>query len=135
MNLSQARKEIKALGLRITRTDFDEYRVAEFPDREASAYYTPDLDDALDTARAMAAHLKAKAARAPRLTILNVNKAIVALGIKAELVKGEGYFYFIGDDVDACLSTSVYVYRLTDIPTIIGWIDELRTILAGKDES
>ena len=68
-----------------------------------------------------------------RLTIKNVNAMIAALGIKAELVKGRGYLYFIGDDVDFAKSTSVYVYRISDYQSINMWMDELQTILDSKE--
>lgn len=57
MTYTEAKRIVKALGLRITKTDYDEYRVALASDAEASAYYATDLDDAVDTARAMAAHV------------------------------------------------------------------------------
>lgn len=51
-----------------------------------------------------------------------INKALAAKGIKAELIKGEGYFYFIGDDVD-CNVDGVYVFSLNEL-TLDRWIDE-----------
>jgi hypothetical protein len=39
------------LAARITFTDYDEYRVNLIGGREASAYYTSDLDDALGSAQ------------------------------------------------------------------------------------
>lgn len=55
-------------------------------------------------------------------TTKKVNAAIAAQGYKAELIKGDGYFYFVGDDVriDA---PSVYTYRLTDF-TVEQWMAE-----------
>lgn len=51
--LRQARQIVKDLGMTLRVIDGEEYRVAYVPDREASAYYTNDLDDAVGTARAM----------------------------------------------------------------------------------
>lgn len=62
------------------------------------------------------------------ISIKSVNKKIQALNIKAELVKGEGYFYFVGDDVEISESTSVMVPRITDLP-LDGWISELNEIV------
>ena len=55
-----------------------------------------------------------------------VNKAIAHLG-KIELVKGEGYFYFIGDDVNVW-AESVYVYRLNEL-TLERWIEEAKSVI------
>lgn len=44
-----------------------------------------------------------------RLTLKAVNAAIKAEGINAELVKGKGYFYFVGADVErAKMEAGVY---------------------------
>jgi hypothetical protein len=57
LTMREARRQARALGLRIRSTGWDDYRVywpEEARDSERG-YFTPDLDDALDTARAMAA--------------------------------------------------------------------------------
>lgn len=54
MTYTEAKRIVKALGMRLTRTDYDEYRIAYASNAEASAYYATDLQDAVDTARAMA---------------------------------------------------------------------------------
>ena len=66
-----------------------------------------------------------------RLTLKAVNKAIAAKGIKAELVKGEGYFYFIGDAVETghADSTSVWAFSLNQL-NLDAWLDELDVIVA-----
>lgn len=67
------------------------------------------------------------------LTLKQVNAAIAAKGIKAELVKGAGYYWFFGDDVEyAVEGTSVYVYRLND-QSLQGWMDDLDRILADHN--
>lgn len=60
-----------------------------------------------------------------RITIANVNKALTAAGIAAELVKGNGYFYFAGDAVAFASTTSVYTCHLTD-NTVAEWVDMCR---------
>lgn len=61
----------------------------------------------------------------PRRTINTVNKALVTAGLAMTLVKGEGYFYFVGagvkDDAEG-----VYVYKLSDL-SVEEWVSE------GKD--
>lgn len=54
-----------------------------------------------------------------------VNNEIKKLGFDAELVKGEGYFYFIGSDVE-CDCDGVYVYMINEL-TFEEWIEELRS--------
>lgn len=56
-----------------------------------------------------------------------VNKAIAKLGL--ELVKGEGYFYFDGEDdrLFALKTTSVYVPRVSDL-TLAQWIEEAEDV-------
>lgn len=55
------------------------------------------------------------------LTLKQVNKAIRELGGEEELVKGEGYYYFINGEAD--LWESVYVCRLNEL-TLHGWIED-----------
>lgn len=66
--MRQARAAIRALGLRVRATGWDDYRVfwpedLNFADR---GYYTTDLDDAIDTAKAMAAERARRNHEAPR---------------------------------------------------------------------
>ncbi len=50
-----AKTVIAALGLSFRKTEYGEFRVAlRIENNEASAYYTDDLQDAVDTARRMA---------------------------------------------------------------------------------
>ena len=61
-----------------------------------------------------------------RITINNINKALEAAGIKGELVKGEGYFYFFGESFDGCVEQGVYgVFRLTDL-SVERWVQEAK---------
>lgn len=62
-----------------------------------------------------------------RVTINNINKSLVDAGIKAELVRGDGYFYFIGDDVSMVEEQGVYgVYHLSAL-TIEQWVEEAKS--------
>ena len=56
------------------------------------------------------------------LRISNVNIALKEEGIDAELVKGEGYYWFDGSDVEYAKTTSVMVYRLNHL-TLEQWIE------------
>lgn len=53
MNLKQANESLNPLGLKVTKTEYGEYRVAftsgTKEEREASAYYTDDIEDAEGT--------------------------------------------------------------------------------------
>lgn len=60
---------------------------------------------------------------AARVTLNRVNAELKKLGIDAELVRGDGYFYFWGDDVRD-MSHSVYTCQL-GLWTLQQWVDEL----------
>lgn len=62
------------------------------------------------------------------LTLNQVNQAIAAKGIKAELVKGKGYFYFVGDAVDHCSGTSVMHNSLNEL-SLDEWLEELDCLI------
>jgi hypothetical protein len=56
------------------------------------------------------------------IKLATVNKALAARGhANVELVRGDGYFYFIGEDADQFYTSSVYVYRLNQL-TLDQWI-------------
>jgi hypothetical protein len=59
----------------------------------------------------------------PRVTLNNVNAAIKAAGGEQELVRGNGYFYFIGGNALSWPSSSVYVFHLTTF-TVAEWVGE-----------
>lgn len=70
------------------------------------------------------------------INIATFNKKLAALGKDIELVKGEGYFYFAGDDVIGPTGVkgdtfSVYTYRFSHL-TEERWMDEAKDAL---DES
>jgi hypothetical protein len=67
-----------------------------------------------------------------RLTIKAVNKNLSAAGIKDELVKGQGYFYFWGDKASSWYSSSVMVPYLNDL-TIEQWIAEYIRLAKEND--
>ena len=66
-----------------------------------------------------------------RLTLKSVSKAVTeAVGYELELIKGNGYFYFIGTeatpadkDPSTWYGSSVYVMRLSDL-SLERWISE-----------
>ena len=62
------------------------------------------------------------------ITIKQINKEITKLGYNAELVKGEGYFYFVGDDVLLCFTTSVYVNSVNQL-TLEQWIESCEDLV------
>lgn len=51
--LKQATAELKAIGMVIRKTDYGEYRINVKGGDEATAYYTPDIEDAVLTALVM----------------------------------------------------------------------------------
>lgn len=60
----QASLELEKMGMRLAwDRDYGEYCVFFVGERGTSAYYTPDLDDALGTGRAMASERAAWKAR------------------------------------------------------------------------
>lgn len=64
-----------------------------------------------------------------RTTIAAINKALRDAGIDAEIVRGEGYFYFVGSDTDCAEEQGVYgVFRLSDL-TVAQWVEEARSKL------
>ena len=61
------------------------------------------------------------------LTLRRINREIAKRNICAELVKGKGYFYLIGPDVEFAESTSIYVYRLNQI-SLTSWMTDILEI-------
>jgi|GEM_PF-4090593 hypothetical protein len=59
----------------------------------------------------------------PRVTLNNVNAAIKAAGGEQELVRGNGYFYFVGGGALTWPASSVYVNHLTTF-TVAEWVGE-----------
>lgn len=57
------------------------------------------------------------------ITLKQVNKAIAALGGKEELVKGDGYYYFIEGNAFEWDMDSVYVNTLNEMP-FERWVEE-----------
>lgn len=59
--------------------------------------------------------------------IKQFNKQIADKGIAAELVKGDGYFYFVGEAIDETkVDSSVMVYAFRHL-TLDQWWEELRS--------
>lgn len=53
MTIKEAKAALRPLGVVLTKTEWDEYRVNFRNGREATAYYTNDLEDAVGTGVAM----------------------------------------------------------------------------------
>ena len=66
------------------------------------------------------------------ITIKSVNKMIASKGILAEIVKGDGYYYFTGSDVELAEYTSVYVFKLNDM-TMQQWSESIDSIVADHN--
>lgn len=62
------------------------------------------------------------------ISIPAVNRAIAHLG-NIELVRGNGYFYFFGDDVNVW-AESVYVYRINEL-SLARWVEEAQSAIAN----
>jgi hypothetical protein len=56
LTLAMVRAELRAVGVSISKTDWDEYRVNFRGGNEVTAYYTPSLKDAHETGLAMMRH-------------------------------------------------------------------------------
>jgi len=60
--------------------------------------------------------------------ITDINKALKIAGYEGyKLVRGKGYFYFIGNDSMFWETSSVYVYRLDEL-TIQQWVDNFEIL-------
>ena len=53
LKMKEVKKELSEIGISIKFTEYEEYRVNFIGGREATAYYTTDLDDAIATGKAM----------------------------------------------------------------------------------
>jgi hypothetical protein len=58
-----------------------------------------------------------------KLTLDKVNKELKKQGYDTKLVKGEGYFYFVGKEAWDFKCQSVYVFRLNDL-SLEQWVKE-----------
>lgn len=65
----------------------------------------------------------------PKLSSTLVNHALAAAGHAERLVRGNGYWYFTEGNASRWPSSSVYVYRITDL-TLDEWLAEHRTLAA-----
>lgn len=59
------------------------------------------------------------------MKLLTINREITKQGIALELVKGNDYFYFVGEDLDTRESSMVMVPRINDL-SLYEWINEAR---------
>lgn len=68
-----------------------------------------------------------------RLTLKAVNAALRAKGLRVELVRGEGYHYYVFDDGERYETNSVMVYRL-NMQTLDAWIAGAQTFVDEINE-
>lgn len=59
--------------------------------------------------------------------VSEVNQALRAGGIADRLVRGRGYYYFVGPNADCWYSQSVMVYRASDL-SVERWLAEYRDL-------
>lgn len=69
-----------------------------------------------------------------RVTINNINKALVEAGLQCEIVKGDGYFWFDGPAVEQCHSTSVATCHLTAY-SVDQWVAEAANLASESSRS
>lgn len=62
------------------------------------------------------------------MSVKTVNKTLLAMGISAELVKGKGYFYLVGEATKGLRTTMICVSKFSDM-TDSQWIEEVKNIL------
>lgn len=66
-----------------------------------------------------------------RLTLANINAALAERVPGVELQKGNGYFYFVGEPVERCETTSVMTCQLTTL-TLEQWIGEAQRFVEAQ---
>lgn len=62
------------------------------------------------------------------LRIADINREITKRWPGVELVKGEGYFYLIGDSLDLAYSTSIYAFSVNQL-TKAQWMSVVTEIM------
>lgn len=67
------------------------------------------------------------------LTLKTINKHLMAHGYPEELVKGRGYFYFVGPGTDRWYTASVMVNRLNQL-TLDQWVAELNALRSRNSQ-
>lgn len=65
------------------------------------------------------------------MNIKTVNKAIQKHFPKVKLVKGNGYYYIIGEGTETLPRTGIYVYALNRI-SIDAWVNEVKNLMNKK---
>jgi hypothetical protein len=66
-----------------------------------------------------------------KLSLDKVNKELKKQGYDTKLLKGEGYFYFVGKEAWSFSCQSVYVPRLNDL-SLEQWVQEYEEKLKGN---
>lgn len=67
------------------------------------------------------------------ISLGDVNRALKENGIDAVLVKGSGYYYFVGEAVKFASTSSVMVPHVSDL-TVEQWLEEVREFISESDE-
>lgn len=62
-----------------------------------------------------------------RATKKAINAELKKLGIDAEIVRGEGYYFLIGPGVDGWYQTGIYTYALGHMP-LERWMDAIKAM-------
>jgi hypothetical protein len=65
------------------------------------------------------------------ITVKAVNDALASLGIDGKLVKGFGYYYFVGPAFDQHKNTSIHIRVLRRL-SLKQWVKEATDILNRK---
>lgn len=94
MTFKQARSELDKIGISLSHgVDDDEFRVNFKSGREATAYYTNDLDDAIGTGRHMAAH-RSKTVKD------RIKTAVAVVALSVPVMAGQCWAQTVTDDPD-----------------------------------
>lgn len=66
-----------------------------------------------------------------KVSLTAVNSALKQIGADETLVKGKGYFYFIGGESTEWNQQSVYVFSIKEL-SIEQWITEYQNLKSSK---
>lgn len=91
----------------------DEY--AALPNGKNVAWFGHDNNTGWIERASLAPDLSAIPGLNEPATLPKVNRALRKLGVKDTLIKGKGYYYFFGDEASDWYSSSVPVYRISQL--------------------
>jgi len=66
-----------------------------------------------------------------KVSLTTVNSTLKQIGADETLVKGKGYFYFIGGESAEWIQQSVYVFSIKEL-SIEQWIAEYQNLKSSK---